>query len=202
MLKPRLLWVVLPYLAVFLGLVILRNAWGALVGFHLTLLPLLVMDWQKILPRLRSPVSIGMLLAVAATGIVGGTGLWFTWPHAGLPLKFSASVATVGLSGSIWLPFIIYFVLVNPWLEEAYWRGVLTSSSQYPALIDFLFAGYHLLIIGLFVSPFWMIYTFVILACASWFWREVTRYTGSLLPSVLSHLLADLTILLVLYSKS
>jgi membrane protease YdiL (CAAX protease family) len=202
MLRVRFLWVVLTYLVVFWGLFILRNAWGALVGFHLTLLPLIVIDRDKILHRLRSPVSLGTLLAVAATGVVGGAGLWLTWPNAGLPLDFSASVAKIGLSNNIWLPFILYFIVVNPLLEEAYWRGALTSPSRYPALIDFLFAGYHLFIIAPYLSPFWMMYTFIILSCASWFWREVTRYTGSLLPAILSHVLADLTILLVIYSKS
>jgi membrane protease YdiL (CAAX protease family) len=200
--EMRFLWVVLAYLGVFWGMFILRNAWGALIGFHLTLLPLIVIDRQKIISRLRTPVSLGILLAIAASGIVGGAGLWLTWPHAGLPNDFSSSVGALGLSGNIWLPFILYFVLVNPVLEEAYWRSALTNSSRYPALVDFLFAGYHLFIIAPYVGLFWMLYVFIILACASWFWREVTRYTGSLLPAIFSHMLADLTILLVIYSKS
>lgn len=200
--KARFLWVVLTYLAVFLGLFTFQNAWGALAGFHLTLLPLIVIDRDKILLRLRALVSVGTLLAVAATGVIGGVGLWLTWPNAGLPNDFSPFVAALGLSNTIWVPFILYFVLVNPLLEEAYWRSALTSPSRYPALIDFLFSGYHLFIVAPYLSLFWMLYVFIILACASWCWREVTRYTGSLWPAILSHALADLTILMVIYSKS
>jgi hypothetical protein len=111
-------------------------------------------------------------------------------------------VAALGLSGLTWPFFIAYFALVNPWLEEPYWRALFTSPSPYPALIDFLFAGYHLIILVLFVSPPWMFLAFIILTLASWFWRQVSRYTGSLLPAALSHLLADFSILMVLYFKS
>jgi hypothetical protein len=195
-------WVILPYLAVFLGMITLRSAWGALVGFHLTLLPLLVTHRQTISPRFLSPISMKLLLPVAAAGLSAGLGLWLLWPYVGIPADFPARVAALGLSGLIWPFFIAYFTLVNPWLEEAYWRDVLASSSAYPTLVDFLFAGYHLIILGLFVSPAWMLFAFVILSAAGWSWRQVSRYTGSLLPAALSHLLADFSILMVLYLKA
>jgi hypothetical protein len=200
--KMRLGWVVLPYLAVFLGMITLRSAWGALVGFHLTLLPLLVTRGQTISPRFLVPVSKRILLPVAAAGLFAGLGLWLIWSYAGLSSDFPMRVAALGLSGLIWLPFIAYFTLVNPWLEEAYWRDVLTSPSPYPTLVDFLFAGYHLFILSLFVGPVWMLFAFAILAVASWLWRQVSRYTGSLMPAVLSHMLADFSILMVLYLKA
>lgn len=198
----RLGWVVLPYLAVFLGMITLHSAWGALIGFHLALLPLFVTRRQKIFPRFLAPVSMRILLPVAVTGLFAGFGLWLTWPHAGLPVDFSTRVAALGLVGFVWPFFIGYFTLVNPWLEEAYWRYVLASPSTYPALVDFLFAGYHLIILSLFVSLAWMLVAFVILAAAGWFWRQISRYTGSLLPAALSHLLADFSILMVLYLKA
>lgn len=187
---------------VFLGLVTWHNALGALIGFHLSLLPPLVIHRKTIIPRLLAPVSARIFLPVVITGLAGGLGIWLGWSHAGLPADFSARVAALGLAGWAWLPFIAYFTMVNPWMEEAYWRDALTSHSPYPALVDFLFAGYHLIILNSFVTPIWMFYAFVILVGASWQWRQVLRYTGSLLPAVFSHMLADLSILLVLYSKS
>jgi hypothetical protein len=200
--KARLGWVILPYLAVFLGMIALRSAWGALVGFHLALLPLLVTHRQDFPPRFLAPVSMRMLLSVAVAGLSAGLGLWLIWPSAGLPADYPARVAALGLSSLTWPFFIAYFALVNPWLEESYWRAIFTSLSPYPAPVDFLFAGYHLIILLLFVGPPWMFLAFVILALASWFWRQVSRYTGSLLPATLSHLLADFSILMVLYFKS
>lgn len=44
-----------------------------------------------------------------------------------------------------------------------------------------------------------MVYAFIILVTTGWFWRQVSRYTGSLLPAVLAHMLADFSVLVVLY---
>lgn len=202
MAKTRLGWVFLPYLAVFLGMIFWHSAWGALLGFHLALLPVLLPNRRTISPRFFSSVSLKLLLPALLVGLLAGPSLWLLWPLAGLPADFSARVAALGLTGIVWLPFILYFTLVNPWLEEAYWRQVLTSASKFPALVDFLFAGYHLIILGLFVSLPWLCFTFIILTLAGWFWRQVSRYTDSLLPAVVSHLLADFSILLVLYLKA
>jgi membrane protease YdiL (CAAX protease family) len=198
MAKTSYLWVLVPYLCVFFGMLMWRSAWGALIGFHVGLLPVLLPRWRGIYPKFLSPVSKKTLIFIAQTGILGGLGLWLLWPYTGISSGFPAQLAALGLSGWVWLPFIVYFTLVNPWLEEAYWRNALDSSSRYPAPVDFLFAGYHLIILCLFVNLAWMLFAFVVLVMAGWFWRQVSRYTGSLLPAVFSHMLADLSLLIVL----
>jgi membrane protease YdiL (CAAX protease family) len=197
----RSAWVILPYAAVFLGMLSLRSAWGALIGFHLALAPLLLQK-QTLTHPLLSPVSLRMLIPIALAGMLGGLGLWIIWPWAGIPSDFQTRVAVLGLSGTIWLPFIVYFTLINPFLEELYWRGALGNDRRRPMLVDFLYAGYHTIILALFVDFEWVLFGFLILSATGWLWRQVTRYTDSLLPSVLSHMLADFAILMVLYLKA
>lgn len=196
----RFAWVILPYLAVAFGMMTLRSAWGALIGFHLGLIPLLLSNWERTHPLL-APVSLSILLPVAFSGLVAGLGLWLVWPLTGIPADYPARVEALGLREDTWLPFIAYFTLVNPFLEETYWRGILGSDSRLPQAVDFLFAGYHVIIMALFAAPLWVLIGFFILAGAGWLWRQVSRQTQSLLPVVLFHALADWSILVVLYLK-
>ncbi len=197
----RFAWVVLPYLAVAFGMLILRSAWGALIGFHLTLLLPLLLNRRRAW-LLLAPVSSRVLLPLALSGLVAGFGLWFAWPLTGIPADYPLRVELLGLRQDTWLPFMAYFILVNPFLEEIYWRGILGSDSPLPQPVDFLFAGYHLIILALFVLPLWGCIGFFVLAGAGWLWRQISRCAKSLLPTTLFHALADASILLVLYLKA
>jgi hypothetical protein len=177
----------------------LQNAWVALIGFHAGLLPVVILYRRMLLPRLFAPVSKVALFMVASSGLLAGVILVLLWPFLGISSGFAARLAALGLSEAVWLPFILYFTLINPWLEEAYWRIILFSPSHFLAPVDFLFAGYHLIILSLFLSIYWSLLGFTILVLAGWFWRQISRYTDSLLPAVFAHTLADLSILLVLF---
>lgn len=194
-------WVLLPYLAVFAGMTLLENAWVALIGFHLSLLPLLLAQAGQV-RRFFIPVSFRLLLPVSLAGLAGGLGLWLVWPLAGLPLDFPAQVERLGLRCADWPLFLACFALLNPFLEEWYWRGALGSDSPRPQPVDFLYAGYHISILARFAAPGWVLIGFLLLAGAGWFWRQTARLTGSLLPAALSHLLADASLLIVLYWKA
>lgn len=194
-------WVLLPYLAVFAGMFLFGNAWGALIGFHLSLLPLLCAEARQA-RRFFVPVSFRTFLPVALAGLAGGWGLWLVWPLAGLPPDFPAQVERLGLRCADWPLFLAYFTLLNPFLEEWYWRGALGSDSPLPQPVDVLYAGYHVSILALFAAPGWVLIGFLLLAGAGWLWRQTARLTGSLLPAALSHLLADASILMVLYWKA
>jgi hypothetical protein len=94
---------------------------------------------------------------------------------------------------------VAYYVLLNPFLEEYYWRGFLGSSAKRPVLNDFLFAGYHLIVLARTLDLIWLVVVFLCLCGAAWFWRQISRITGGLLAAYISHMAADITVILSIY---
>src|SRR4030095_6048438 len=76
-----------------------------------------------------------------------GVTLFFLWNYFGVGVDFSAQVEAMGLDSRSWPFFIAYFALVNPWIEEYFWRGYLGSETKSLYRSDFLYAGYHALIL-------------------------------------------------------
>jgi membrane protease YdiL (CAAX protease family) len=98
--------------------------------------------------------------------------------------------------------FIAYFSLVNPFIEEYFWRGVLGDNSKKPTLGDFIYAGYHTIILWGKVNPFSILFAVTILTSAGWLWRQIAREDDGLLAPVLGHMAADFTILLTIYLRT
>ena len=103
---------------------------------------------------------------------------------------------------SFWPVFITYFALVNPWVEEYFWRGYLGSPSRrlYPS--DFLYAGFHVLILMGKMQIGAVLYSLIVLVLAGWFWRQLACADEGLLAPVLGHMAADFSILMTVYSMS
>jgi hypothetical protein len=182
---------------------IFHSAWGALLGFHLALLPVLFLGRERIRSsRFLPSAPWGWALLAAWSGLLGGLFLWQVWPQVGIPVNYPQMITGLGLDALTWPWFIAYFVLANPLLEECYWRVIFGSDSPWPVPVDFLFAGYHLFILAMFVSWQWQLTAFLALTGAGWFWRQVLRTRAGLLSVALAHGLADLSILLVLFSFS
>jgi hypothetical protein len=195
--------ILLPYLAVWLGIWIFHSAWAALLGFHLALLPVLFLGSVRIRSsRFLPSAPWGWILPVVLSGLLGGLLLWQIWPRVGIPIGYPGMITGLGLNQLTWPCFIVYFALINPLLEEWYWRVIFGSDSPWLVPVDFLFAGYHLFILAMFVNLQWQLAAFLALAAAGWFWRQALRAQVGLLSVALAHGLADLTILLVLYSFS
>ncbi|MDX9991780.1 MAG: CPBP family glutamic-type intramembrane protease [Anaerolineales bacterium] len=200
-----MLWLarLVPYLAVGFGLFFFKNAWLALLGYHLGIL--LFLGLNRAFGRfraLRLVLHPGWAALAGALSYLAGLLLYLGWDELLLPADSSVSLASLGLTAPTWPWFIAYFALVNPWLEETYWRAWLSGRSQYPVPEDFWFGGYHLLILWPFVSLGWMALAFVILSAAAWFWRQIFRQTGSLLIPVIAHTLADFSILTAVYLRT
>jgi uncharacterized protein len=97
----------------------------------------------------------------------------------------------------IWVPWLI-FALLNPFLEESYWRGVLTDvTAHWPSWLAIiysstLFAASHPLMWGTFSianrTPETVIITFLM----GVFWTISYRRTGSLRWAIAGHILTDL----------
>jgi hypothetical protein len=193
----------LPYLAIGSGLFLFRNAWAALLGFHLAIL------LSLLLARSQVPVKIlfksnhlrWVALSILLSGSVG-VFLYFSWSSLGIAGDLSAHVAALGLNSSNWIAFIAYFTLVNPFMEEYFWRGCLGSPTKRPYISDFVYAGFHAMILAGNMSVASIVYCLTALVLAGWFWRQLAREDGGLLAPVLGHMAADFMILITVYRMS
>ena len=190
------------YLAVGLGLFLFRNAWSALLGFHLAIiLSLLIAKPNLPIKILFTSNSIKWILVSILLCASSGIILYFFWDKFGVADDVSTHVEALGLNQSNWLVFIAYFTLSNPWIEEYFWRGYLGSTTTNFYISDFLYSGFHGLILMNKVPMDMVIYSMAILVVAGWFWRQIARKSHGLLASVLGHMAADLTILLAVFLK-
>ncbi len=191
---------ILPYLAVWAGLFLLKSAWLALVLFHLAIvLPLLFIKTKPPLGILFAGVNIKSILGSVILCGASGVGLYFLWDVLGLVRDLPAQVAALGLNRITWIPFITYFTLVNPLVEDYYWRGFLGSDMTSLYIGDIIFAGYHALILVNKVPFTSVLFALACLTFVGWFWRQLKRRDGGLLAAVLGHMAADLSILMVVY---
>ena len=192
----------LVYAAVAVGLFIFRNAWGALLSFHLAILISLRIAKSDIpIKTLFTNHDIRwILLSVLLCGS-SGVSLYFFWDKFGITNDLTSYVASMGLTQSTWIAFVAYFTLVNPLFEEYFWRGFLGSSTTNFHISDFLYAGFHGLILLNKVQASMIAYSLALLILAGWFWRQMARADRGLLAPVLGHMAADFTILMAIYLR-
>ena len=194
---------ILPYLAVGIGLFWFHQVWGALLGFHVAIVLSLLLA--------RAPIPVKILFksndirwVILSALLCGSSGiaLYFVWPNLGVESDLPVQIESFGLAGSTWLAFIAYFVLVNPLVEEYFWRGYLGSPVKGFHISDFLYAGFHALILWDRVQIGSIITSLIVLVLAGWFWRQLAREDQGLLAPVTGHMAADFTILLAIYWMS
>jgi hypothetical protein len=139
-------------------------------------------------------------LSVILCGSSGLT-LYLLWNYFGFAADLPTQVESLGLDRANWAPFVAYFALVNPWIEEYFWRGYLGSDTTGPYTSDFLYSGFHGLILIDKVQTASILFGLTVLVLAGWFWRQIARKDQGLLAPVLGHMAADLAILLAVYSR-
>ena len=194
---------ILPYLAVGIGLFWFHNGWITLLGFHLGILISLLLAKPELPFRILFKSHRGRWVALSVL-LCGSSGisLYFLRDSFGIINNLPAQVESFGLTGGTWFLFITYFVLVNPLLEEYFWRGYLGSPTKGLFPSDFAYAGFHGLILIGKMQISTVIYSLLVLVLAGWFWRQIAREDGGLLAPVLGHMAADFTILVAIYRLS
>jgi membrane protease YdiL (CAAX protease family) len=190
----------IPYLTIGIGLLVLHNAWVAMLGYHAGIIAILA--WSKYRPNLKQLYK-NRKLWLSLIGGLGGLGsgvlLYLLWPVLSIPDNISTYINSVGLNDRTWSVFIIYFVIVNPVLEEYFWRGFLNSTTEKPVLNDLLFAGYHPMVFAGHIANIWLLVIFLGLVAGAWAWRQLNRFNQGILASTISHLSADIIIILTIY---
>jgi len=196
----KILSPLIPYLAVIIGFLIFRNAWLTVLGYHAGMILVLLLSNTR--PPLKTVFKGNHFWIPCITFLIGacsGVVLYLLWPYVSLPPDINVFLRSLGLTGVSWLVFIAYFSLVNPFIEEYYWRGYLGSTAKGITLNDMLFSGYHLIVLAGLIGNIWLFVVFAGLTLGAWFWRQMNRLNGGLLASVVSHLAADTAIVLTIY---
>lgn len=193
----------LPYLAVWAGLFLFKSAWFSLIGFHIAILIAILIK--------RSAIPVNILFKSTSAKWIffsvffcstSGIGLYFLWGVFGIVDDLPTQLKILGLNSTSWLPFIAYFSLVNPFVEEYFWRGVLGSATRNLHVGDAIFAGYHAMILWGRVNPLSILFAVIILISAGWLWRQIFRKDQGLLAAVFGHMAADFSILLTIYTMT
>ncbi|MCK6567328.1 MAG: CPBP family glutamic-type intramembrane protease [Anaerolineales bacterium] len=198
--KAKSLAPILPYLAVWLGLFLFKNAWATLLGFHLAiLLALFALRPSLPLSVFFQPANGKLLLSTLLLCAASGFGLYLLRDFFHIANDLGAQLAEIGLNQDTWFGFIAYFALVNPFFEEYFWRGVLGSATRGFYFGDLVYAGFHVMIVWNKTRPFSILFMLAVLTFIGWLWRQHYRKDGSLLAPVLGHMAADLSILIALY---
>jgi len=186
-------------MAVIVGMYLLRSAWAALLMYHLGIVLLIVYDggvsgWKRLLLG-RKPWPLFSAVIIC---LLSGPLVLALWQFMALEAAVDPGEILVryGLTGRSWVCFIIYFVVVNPVLEELFWRDYLRSGQRKPSLIDAAFSGYHVLVLTLFIKGPWVFLGFCILLITGWVWRRISIEQQGLAVPWISHMVADASILI------
>jgi membrane protease YdiL (CAAX protease family) len=185
----------LIYVGIFLGMHVAKSVWISILTYHLvTCIALTVVSgWgeERLFGGWKPFFGIAGVVICSILGPV----IYITWPFMRLNgLDMGLSLEGIGLSGTSFVFFVFYFSTVNPVVEEIFWRGWY-SKGKWPVISDILFAGYHLMILVLFVRGLYVLISFFVLLGSSFMWRLCVRRLGGLLVPILTHGVANLSII-------
>lgn len=184
-----------PYFAVGIGLFGFRSGWLAILLYHAGMITFLALDGNR--PPFRTILqgwhrTWAWLIPFCATG---GVAIYLLWPWMQQQADLNALLSDYGLTGWKWTAFLFYYSIIHPPLEQYYWRGYLGNDSKRLRIEDAGFSGYHFMTMICFVQWPWALLTFFILTGVAWLWRQSVRETRGLRIAVLTHLIADISVI-------
>lgn len=187
----------IPYITVLVGLYIFKSAWAAILLYHAAIfIVILGADRFMMFKRLSRGWNWKIGFPLAILSALCGFALYYFWPMVGIQdPELPTILGEYGLRGYSWQIFMVYYCVETPILEEVFWRGYLLAPGRYPSAPDFLFAGYHITVLILFLKPLPVVAVFIALMVTAWIWRILAlRYEGLAVPFA-SHLVAGVSVM-------
>ena len=158
--------------------------------------------------------TVRQLLIVAVAGLLFSAYTYYAYHLLGTHIfnrtGALASLNSRGFQPTWLIPMSIYFVTVNPLIEELFWRGVVlnelstreTKLFSTPVLwTNFLFAAWHVLVVRLFVAPLFMFVAVCVVLSVGLFLSWLYRHTNSLiLPALWHAIVFDMAVVVILWA--
>jgi len=193
------LWLAAPYLPLVAGLLLLDNAWVATFGFHGAILLTLFVHRARWSPGvlLRGGGWAWLPLFTLLTLAGGAVLVWIAGGYPGYDRHLSAAIRGLGVPESALIPLAVYICLVNPVLEEAFWRGLFFEGHRRLVLADVAYGGIHVIILMPFMYAHQAVIGAVFLVGLGYVWRRLVLWRKGNALSLAWHVVADMTILLV-----
>jgi uncharacterized protein len=198
-------WTLLPCLAIWTGLCVLKSAAWSFALYHLCLIPVIVCartQWYRtwLLPS-RSTFTKLCFASIGFSGIA-----LIGYELFGKKVLSNSIVIgllkEIGFVDGAFLPLCLYAIIVNPILEEIFWRGIVLNKLEKSAALpkhfgilwsSLAYAAFHYTIFRLVMYPIWAELGTMLLAGYGAILAIIYRRTGSILTTGLAHgLLTDL----------
>lgn len=215
--RLRELWIIvcmmiLPYSIIWLGMNFFKSAVVSLALYHIVcLLPGIIWGRESFKKTLRPPsyLELGGLVVACFFFSFGSIFAYKFFGDVVLssPQTFEL-MKTVGYTKEIFLPISLYIVIVNPTLEELFWRGFVMNKldelcPDFPhcGLIwsSFAYGAFHYPIMQLVMYPGWAEFGTIMLMLYGAMLGVLYRKTKSILMPALAHaLLTDLSAVLLM----
>ncbi len=219
MIKILILWIIAP-VSIFLGLVVFNNVALTFLVFHgficlcIPIVDLLIIQKKGIRNYLEF-IGLKNIKKTILPAIV--VGLIFCFSIVAFFVLLEKYVINLDQMQNIldsWnvnnkyiIPLLIIMIFANSVVEEIYWRGYIykkleavTSSFKVVVYSSLFYASYHLITtVSLFYIVYGILFTTLVFG-VGFFWGYMRRKFDSIYFSIISHLLADLGIM-VIYVK-
>ncbi len=142
----------------------------------------------------------GTGVVLSSVFFLSGSAVFVFWPFAKLEgTELGGVLGDFGLAGTTGIVFGAAAIVVNPLLEELFWRGCFEDKVTRVSVIDIAFAGYHGLALVLVIRVWAAVGAFIVLCFASWALRYVKDRRGGLAVPYIAHLAADISIIAAIY---
>ncbi|MBU8922872.1 MAG: hypothetical protein KOO63_13735 [Bacteroidales bacterium] len=180
-----------PYIAVGVFWCGFSNAWLAILAYHGQIL-----FWsRRSLSDMRWPDRKRIML-LALPAVLAGPLFYFILPYIARE-DLSVWLADHHLSRLSLLAMIPYFGIIHPFLEQLHWAEL----RKHIQVSHPVFAGYHIVVLYSLLNIPGLILCFVVFTTVSSIWYRMTKRTDSLAAPLVSHILADLGLILAAWLK-
>ncbi len=187
----------IPFIAVAVGLYLLSNAWVAIAIYYTgVIIYVQLIGGEQIVASLFKGWNPKSLLLCAPVFASAGAAVLWLWPHAVLPdVSLADYLCDTGLGEWRFTVFAILFCLINPVMEELFWRGCFASNPRRPSWTDAAYAGYHVPVALMVTDNALSVTAFTVLFLAAWYLRYLRYKLNGLATGIIAHFIADISIM-------